>query len=157
MAVRKQPFSTLFIRFSLMEWGSGGSPVHRPGVRAPPRFVPPPGGEGIWEGKSKERAIRAQEGRYAGISGGWEQKGRSGGRVRRVAERDMRRRHVPFSNRWRPGTAERFVTENICRPDQVFRLAGFTPSPEINAAIHLRLLRCRDEVSLRSTPGALSI
>lgn len=37
----------------------------------------------------------------------------------------------------RPGTAERFVTENICRPDQVFRLAGFTPSPEINAAIHL--------------------
>ncbi len=33
----------------------------------------------------------------------------------------------------------RFVIENICRPDPVFRPAGFTPPPRLNAASELRL------------------
>ena len=41
------------------------------------------------------------------------------------------------------GLLEPFAIESICRPDTVFRPAGFTPSPEPDAASELRLLRRR--------------
>ena len=55
---------------------------------------------------------------------------------------------------------ERFALENICRPDPVFWLAGFTPPPSLCAASELRRHRRRGgvaaSVSLRLTPGAFS-
>jgi len=54
---------------------------------------------------------------------------------RSVTELSRKRFHQRFP--------ERFALENICRPDPVFRLAGFTPPPELYAASELRLFRRR--------------